>query len=399
MDRGRLRIELLRHPIGLLPLVLGASSIASLLLYFFGVMEMNSAVRLLLLPAAILLAALTIWARQTGRAFLYTRILAGLWAGSVATLAYDVVRVPIALSGIPVFKAISYFGTVLTAQSAATAVSELAGWTYHLSNGVGFGLMYTFLVARPRWWTAVLWGLALEAAMLSTPYAEVFGYRVSPRFLAITIGSHAVYGLTLWAALRYWTTARVVEAPSRSARWAVSLTWALVPFVMSVVATDFHFRYAKTAAPSPPPYLGPELYTTWDVLEPDRLVSLWILRRFVDPDARFHFVPPFSNIEYGKAFDIPEAEIRRSGGRSATEVLIAESGLSDDDRLSVLSRVAHQYEITPWLRPADPQAERLGADIMSAASGCVPPNVQPCVRRAFEFLDARYEGDSVRGTR
>ena len=37
-------------------------------------------------------------------------LLTGIWTGLLATLAYDVVRVPIVHSGIPVFKAISYFG-------------------------------------------------------------------------------------------------------------------------------------------------------------------------------------------------------------------------------------------------------------------------------------------------
>lgn len=383
-------IELLRRPISLIPLILGASSISSLLLYFFGAMEMSRGVKLILLPGVILLALLTLWARATGRAGLYTRILAGLWAGSVATLAYDAVRVPIALSGVPVFKAISYFGTVLTGQAAPTAMSELAGWMYHLSNGVGFGLMYTFLVSRPRWWTAVLWGLGLEAAMLVTPYAEVFGYRVSPGFIAITVGAHAVYGMTLWVALDYWARARVAGVPSRFARVAIVLSGALVPIGMGAVATDFHFRHARTAEPSPPPYLGRHLYTTWNVLEPDRLAALWILKRFVNEDAHFHFVAPFSRIDYGTAFDVPEAEIRRSAGRSATEILLARSGFGDDDRLNRLGRVAHLYEITPWLRPADHEANRLGAEIMSAASGCGSPNVRPCVDRAFSFLDSWY---------
>ena len=40
--------------------------------------------------------------------------------------------------------------------------------------------------------------------MLLTPYAEVFGYQRDGRFMAITIGSHAVYGFVLWLGLRYY---------------------------------------------------------------------------------------------------------------------------------------------------------------------------------------------------
>jgi hypothetical protein len=180
----------------------GASSIATLLFYFYGVAEMAVSVPASLIPAAMILILVARWARAPGRQNVRARIVAGLWAGGFATLAYDLVRLPIALGGLPVFKAISYFGTLITGQARPTVLSELAGWSYHLSNGIGFGLIYAALIGRPRWWTAVLWGVTLEAAMLLTPYAEVFGYKLSSKFVAITLGSHVVYGIVLWLALR-----------------------------------------------------------------------------------------------------------------------------------------------------------------------------------------------------
>jgi hypothetical protein len=212
---------------------------------------MGASIRYMVLPAVVVLPLVLLWASRTGRHDLYTRCLAGLWAGAWATLAYDVVRVPIAWSGIPVFKAISYFGTVITGQTTPTMVSEIVGWTYHLSNGMGFGLMYTALVPCPHWWSAVLWGLLLEGMMLVTPYAEVFGYKVSPGFLTITIGAHVVYGVVLWAALRYgFEGATQVWAPQRPLRHLL-LAASLVPIGIGVIAADFHRRYSATLPPSP----------------------------------------------------------------------------------------------------------------------------------------------------
>src|SRR5262249_34448175 len=136
-------------------------------------------------------------------------ILEGLWAGALATVVYDVVRIPIVHAGVPVFKAISYFGTVFLNQERPTLASEVVGWAYHLSNGVSFGLMYTAIAQRRRVWTAVAWGMLLEVMMLLTPYAEIFGYQRDARFLAITLSSHAAYGLTLWGGLQYFTFMRV----------------------------------------------------------------------------------------------------------------------------------------------------------------------------------------------
>jgi hypothetical protein len=385
-----------RQPFLLVPLLLGASSIASLLLYFYGVFDMRRGVLSMLLPAVVLLILVMLWARWTGRQSLSHRMLAGLWAGALATLMYDLVRVPIVWSGLPVFKAISYFGTVIVDTPAPSPLSEVIGWTYHFSNGVGFGLMYAVLVLRPHWLTATLWGLVLEGAMLLTPYAEVFGYRVSPTFLAITIGSHIVYGLTLWAALRYWLGPQALGAPTRRQPVGLVLAFLLAPLGIGAVAADFHQRHAETIPPSPPGYLGPHLYVTWNVLEPDRMAALWVFRRFVQSQARYHFVEPFSRITYGTPFDMPEADIRRQGTRSATEVLLARRGLEDNPRLQSLARMTHLYEITPWMVPADPAAQQLGYELRHAAGSCNPPYVSQCFERALHYLDTWYARASAK---
>ena len=153
LERAGLSGELLR-PAQLIAFCLASSSIGSLLLYFSGWVSMPVAARGLLLPSLALLAVVTWWAARTGREALLRRIGVGIWAGSLATLAYDLVRVPLAHAGLPVFKAISYFGTVILSVPHPPVASELVGWSYHFSNGVGFALMYTLLVHRPRWWTA-----------------------------------------------------------------------------------------------------------------------------------------------------------------------------------------------------------------------------------------------------
>jgi hypothetical protein len=380
----------IKYPALLLPFLLGASSIASLLLYFYGLMEMGRSVRSLAIPAVLVLILATFWAKYTQRVVLYNRILAGLFAGACATLAYDLVRVPIVWSGIPVFKAISYFGTVIVGQPTPTVTSDVYGWAYHLSNGVGFGLMYTALVAVPRWWSAVLWGLLLEGAMLVTPYAEVFGYKVSPEFLAITIGAHLVYGVTLWTSLRYWCGGLACDWSTTRPLSRALLTWGLVSLGIGAIAADFHLRHGRALPPSPPGYLGTHLYTTWNVLEPDRLAALWVFQRFVEPQARFHFVAPFSPMAYGIPFDTPEAEVRRSGTQSVTEILLAQNRLQANPELALLARMTHLYEVTPWMRPADPAASRFGQELIAATGQCPLPDITPCVERAFHYLDTWY---------
>jgi hypothetical protein len=375
------------RPAALVPFALGAASIASLLLYFYGVLSMGDGARWLLLPALVLLAVFVLaFARRD--AMLAERVVAGVWAGALATFAYDVVRVPIAASGVPVFKAISYFGTLILEQPHPTLASEVAGWGYHLSNGIGFGLMYVMMVRRPRLWSALLWGITLEAAMLATPYAEVFGYRMTPKFLAITIGSHLVYGAVLWAGLVGWEK---LKGSPRRRGWVAALG-VMAPLGVGGVAVDFHERHAAALPPSPPPYVGEHLYTTWNVPEPDRVALLWATRRFVDPQARFHYVEPFSRVAYGRPIDLPEAEVRRNATSSATEVMFEQRGLLGDPDLRLLAATTHLFEIARWRLPSHPRAFRLGTGLVAAVGDCPPAAVDPCFERGFRYLDDWYEG-------
>lgn len=381
------RILPLARPAAWVPFAFGAASIGSLLLYFYGLASMTVGALWLLVPSLPGLAVFLYWASRRRETELRERVMAGIWAGALATLFYDVVRVPISASGVPVFKAISYFGTVLLGQTSPTLASEVVGWGYHLSNGIGFGLMYAVFVARPRLWSAVAWGVTLEVAMLLTPYAEVFGYRLTGQFIAISLGAHVVYGASLWAGLRVWE--RTQADPHRMRKL---LTLALLPPLgIGTVAWDFHDRHVASIPPSPPAYVGEHLYVTWNALEPDRIATLWVLQRFVDPEARFHFVEPFSHTTLGRQVDMPEAEIRRSGTRAATEVLVEEQNLLGDGKLEKLAEMTHLYEISRWQLPSRPAAFQLGRDLAAAMGECPPNDVHPCVERGFAFLDGWYE--------
>ncbi len=388
---GRWKPYLLREPAALLPWLSATTSIGSLLLYLAGVVELITSAKLLLLPGLILLLASVVWSQRREKTELHERLAGGCWAGLVATFAYDVVRVPVAVAGVPVFKAISYFGTVLLNQPAPTFASEVTGWAYHLSNGIGFALMYALWANRPSWWTAVLWGLVLEGVMLLTPYAEVFGYKISKEFLAMSIGAHVVYGLGLCVALKFLSARSTAIARWPWCRHVTVGVLFAVPLGLTAIAADFHLRHARAIPPSPPDYLGTHLYTTWDVLEPDRVAAMWIWTRFVDKQARFHFVPSFSRITQGKPFDVPEAEIRRTGTRSATEVLLWRHPMETDPKLGLLGRATHLYEITPWQIGSDPLASGIGRHLRLLGNTDPKTSRAEIVRQIFIWLDDWYQ--------
>jgi hypothetical protein len=112
------------------------------------------------------------------------------------------------------------------------------------------------------------------------------------------------------------------------------------------------------------------------------------MKRFANEQAQFHFIAPFQPLMYGVPFDVPEAEIRRAGSLSATEVLLDRVQSRNDARLAFLGRMAHLSEVTPWMMPSDPEAHELAERLRDAtAAHCGE-------RLRASCLDDWYEGDS-----
>jgi hypothetical protein len=391
LEKVGLSREFLR-PSTLLAFLLASGPIASVLVYFAGWMSMPAAAGTLFLPGVLLSAGVGCWARLTRRDALTRRLASGLWSGSFATLAYDAVRLPLAHAGVPVFKAISYFGTTILSLPRPTLTSEILGWSYHFATGVGFATMYCLLVRRPRSLTAVAWGVALEVLMLLTPYAEVFGYARSRTFVAASLSAHVVYGVALYVAACHGPVWEVKAPPRPEDGWRLSpghtLAWLCGPLVVALIAADFHRLHAATIPASPPADIGPGLYVTWNVPEPDRIGAIWLIHRFVDPGARFHFVEPMSVIRFGRPFDIPEADIRRSINRSAFEAALEQEGRVEDPDLQPLRQLCYMTEIRPWALASDPETQRRAADLAARLGDC--RTLPACLDPGLAWFEETY---------
>jgi hypothetical protein len=105
------------------------------------------------------------------------------------------------------------------------------------------------------------------------------------------------------------------------------------------------------AEESPPPSLEPadyrgRLWVTRERPFVDRLASAWLIRRFVDPAARFAFIgaddpPPAGTVP----FDIHGAALGHRGEDCTFETLVKAFGLSADDRLRYLAELVHEADL------------------------------------------------------
>jgi hypothetical protein len=79
----------------------------------------------------------------------------------------------------------------------------------------------------------------------------------------------------------------------------------------------------------------------------DRIGSAWLIRRFIDPQARFKFVPAKG---YGPdpgelRFDMFEAEFTHEGDRCTFEVLLDRAGLRKDRGLAAIAEIVHDIDL------------------------------------------------------
>jgi hypothetical protein len=199
--------------------LLAASSIACLLFDFYRLCPMRLFTVLIFLPATIALLALAIFDRQRGTGELWRAVLIGLAGGILAAITYDLFRLPFVFARewgfaaiIPpmnLFKVFPRFGAMILGQpieqTSYSVAAQVLGWIYHFSNGATFGVMYVSMIGSPtrrHWSWAVLMALAIELGMLLTPYPQVFNIPITPRFVAVTVAAHAIFGVCLGLTVR-----------------------------------------------------------------------------------------------------------------------------------------------------------------------------------------------------
>jgi hypothetical protein len=78
----------------------------------------------------------------------------------------------------------------------------------------------------------------------------------------------------------------------------------------------------------------------------DRMASAWLIRRFIDPEARFKFVPGkgYQPEPDELRFDMFEAEFTHDGDRCTFEVLLREFELNDAS-LRAISEIVHEIDL------------------------------------------------------
>ena len=88
------------------------------------------------------------------------------------------------------------------------------------------------------------------------------------------------------------------------------------------------------------------LWVTRQDVHVDRIASAWLIRRFIDPEALFKFVPAkgYQPNPGELRFDMFEAEFTHEGDRCTFEVLLAHIGLNDP-ALGAIAEIVHDIDL------------------------------------------------------
>ena len=102
---------------------------------------------------------------------------------------------------------------------------------------------------------------------------------------------------------------------------------------------------ATETKPAPDP-LKDRVWVTRQGVQIDRIASAWLIRRFIDPGARFKFVAGTGYVpQPGELrFDMFEGEFTHQGERCTFEVLIGHTGLADP-ALGAIGEIIHDIDL------------------------------------------------------
>ena len=101
----------------------------------------------------------------------------------------------------------------------------------------------------------------------------------------------------------------------------------------------------------------------------DRIACPWLIRRFIDPDAEFLYVPAdevksVAGREGAIPYDVPGVELGHVDGRCSFESILLKYGLTTDPALVALGRIVHAADIA-----ADIGTAPEGAGLKAIAHG------------------------------
>jgi len=138
-------------------------------------------------------------------------------------------------------------------------------------------------------------------------------------------------------------------------------------------------------------------WVTWKNIGVDRMACAWLIRRWIDPQAEFFFIPRGEQPgpKDGEPFDIPGTRYSHHGGHCTFHVFLKEHKLNDP----VLTRIAQMVDEADVIQEVHVEPAATGLDLICRGLSQISKDDFEALehgRLIYEALYAQLKLDSIK---
>lgn len=128
-------------------------------------------------------------------------------------------------------------------------------------------------------------------------------------------------------------------------------------------------------------------WVTLENIGVDRMASIWLIRRHIDPKAEFIFVPAgITHLPKAEPFDIPGVRYSHYGGHCTFHALLTENKIKDP----ILDQIATIVDEADIIQDVNVEAAAPGLDLICRGIRRISANDQEALERGCMVYDALY---------
>lgn len=128
-------------------------------------------------------------------------------------------------------------------------------------------------------------------------------------------------------------------------------------------------------------------WVTWENVGIDRMACAWLIRRFIDPKAKFAFIArDTATPTDAEPFDIPGVRLSHHGGHCSFYTMLREYKL-DDPTLTKIARIVDEADTVQEMN-IEPAAA--GLDLICSGLRRISPNDATAIEKGAVIYEALY---------
>jgi len=128
-------------------------------------------------------------------------------------------------------------------------------------------------------------------------------------------------------------------------------------------------------------------WVTWENVGVDRIGCAWLIKKHIDPKAKFLFIAKGGELPKGaEPFDIPGVRLSHRDGHCSFHTIIHEYGLAD----AVLHRIARIVDEADTVQEVHVEPAAAGLDLICEGIRLVSPDDETALERGALVYDALY---------